>query len=196
MSKKDYVWLDCDPGIDDALAIILAYFSPNIELIGLSTVAGNCSLERATVNALNVLNIAGKIRASDNSKQLDGKKDNLGFADCLDYGGLSIPVVFKIFFCLLQLFSCLTNLFLIKIKGCAKSLIGENKFALEIHGDNGLNAQFPPTPEHALNFVNALSSQSTHFTTLIYEYFKLLDKKITILAIGLYLEYFIWELFE
>jgi inosine-uridine nucleoside N-ribohydrolase len=186
MPKKEYVWLDCDPGIDDALAIILAYFSPNIELLGLSTVAGNCSLERATVNALNVLNIAGKIRASEISKQLHGKKDKLEFADCLDYGGLSIPVVLK-FFCLLQPIICLTNLFLIKIKGCAKSLIGENKFALEIHGDNGLHAQFPPTPEHALNFVNALSSQSTHFTALIYEYFKSLDKKITILAIGLFI---------
>ena len=94
MTKKEYIWLDCDPGIDDALAIIMTYFSSNLKLLGLSTVAGNCSLEQATLNALNVLNIAGKIKKIEKS-QLQNKHGKLGLEDCLDYGGLHIPVVIK-----------------------------------------------------------------------------------------------------
>jgi len=40
MSKK-YIWLDCDPGHDDMLAIIMAALSHNSVLIGVSTSAGN-----------------------------------------------------------------------------------------------------------------------------------------------------------
>jgi purine nucleosidase len=46
--------LDCDPGIDDALAISFAAGSPEIELIGLTTVAGNVGLAKTTANALAV----------------------------------------------------------------------------------------------------------------------------------------------
>ena len=92
MSKNEYVWIDCDPGIDDALAIILTCFSPNIQVIGLSTVAGNCSLDQATINALNVLNIAGKIKQTDLSSSLTITKENLNLNDCIEFG-LSIPVV-------------------------------------------------------------------------------------------------------
>lgn len=45
------VWLDCDPGHDDAMAIILAGFTPNIHLLGISTVGCNLSLEKTTLNA-------------------------------------------------------------------------------------------------------------------------------------------------
>src|ERR1700744_3942158 len=51
--------LDCDPGIDDALAITFAVASPEIELIGLTTVAGNVGLDRTTANALAVASFAG-----------------------------------------------------------------------------------------------------------------------------------------
>ena len=93
MSKIEPVWIDCDPGIDDALAIILACFSPNVKVIGLSTVAGNCSLDQATLNALNVLNIAGKIKKADASPNLAGKSGKLSLNDSMEFGGLSIPVV-------------------------------------------------------------------------------------------------------
>lgn len=53
------VWLDCDPGHDDAMAIMLAGHHPSLQLIGLSTVAGNQSIEKTTINARNVLNICG-----------------------------------------------------------------------------------------------------------------------------------------
>ncbi|MEM2123318.1 MAG: nucleoside hydrolase [Candidatus Bathyarchaeia archaeon] len=46
---------DGDPGIDDALAILLAVKMENAELVGVTTVAGNCSAAQAARNALNVL---------------------------------------------------------------------------------------------------------------------------------------------
>ena len=47
--------LDCDPGIDDAVAILLALGSPELRLEAITTVAGNTSLKNATANALRVL---------------------------------------------------------------------------------------------------------------------------------------------
>ena len=46
------VLLDCDPGIDDALAIALLLGTPDVDLIGITTVAGNVALETTTANAL------------------------------------------------------------------------------------------------------------------------------------------------
>jgi purine nucleosidase len=51
--------LDCDPGIDDALAIAFAAGSPEIELAGLTTVAGNVGLDKTTANALAVASFVG-----------------------------------------------------------------------------------------------------------------------------------------
>jgi purine nucleosidase len=51
--------LDCDPGIDDALAIAFAVGSPAIELAGITTVAGNVSLDKTTANALAVASFVG-----------------------------------------------------------------------------------------------------------------------------------------
>ena len=51
--------LDCDPGIDDALAIAFATASPEIDLVGLTTVAGNVSLAKTTANALAVASFVG-----------------------------------------------------------------------------------------------------------------------------------------
>jgi inosine-uridine nucleoside N-ribohydrolase len=54
------VLLDCDPGHDDAMALLLALGSPELELLGVSTVHGNTSLANATANALRVLELAGR----------------------------------------------------------------------------------------------------------------------------------------
>jgi len=43
--------LDCDPGHDDAVAILLAVGSPAVSLLGVTTTFGNCSLDDATRNA-------------------------------------------------------------------------------------------------------------------------------------------------
>ena len=51
--------LDCDPGHDDAIAILLAAGSPAIDLKAVTTTFGNCSVEDATRNALRVLTLAG-----------------------------------------------------------------------------------------------------------------------------------------
>ncbi len=50
--------LDCDPGYDDAAAILLAAGSPEIELLAVTTVAGNQTLEKVTTNALRILALA------------------------------------------------------------------------------------------------------------------------------------------
>jgi len=52
--------LDCDPGHDDALAIMLATASPKVELLGVTTVAGNTLMENATKNALIVLDMVNR----------------------------------------------------------------------------------------------------------------------------------------
>jgi pyrimidine-specific ribonucleoside hydrolase len=52
--------IDCDPGHDDAIAILLALASPEVELRGITTVAGNQTLEKTTRNALKVLELAGR----------------------------------------------------------------------------------------------------------------------------------------
>lgn len=51
--------LDCDPGHDDAVAILLANGDPRIELLALTTVAGNQTLAKVTRNALVIAELAG-----------------------------------------------------------------------------------------------------------------------------------------
>ena len=58
MSTK--IVIDCDPGHDDAIAILLALASPEVELTGVTTVAGNQTLDKTTRNALVTLEIAGR----------------------------------------------------------------------------------------------------------------------------------------
>ncbi len=53
------VLLDCDPGHDDAIALLLALASPEIELVGVTTVAGNQTLDKTTANAIRVLELGG-----------------------------------------------------------------------------------------------------------------------------------------
>ena len=53
------ILLDCDPGHDDAVAILLAAAHDAIDLLAITTVAGNCPLELATRNARAVAALAG-----------------------------------------------------------------------------------------------------------------------------------------
>jgi inosine-uridine nucleoside N-ribohydrolase len=52
--------IDCDPGHDDAIALLLAIASPEVELIGVTTVAGNTTIDKTTNNALRILELAGR----------------------------------------------------------------------------------------------------------------------------------------
>jgi purine nucleosidase/pyrimidine-specific ribonucleoside hydrolase len=52
--------LDCDPGHDDAIALLLALASPEVRLLGVTTVSGNQTLEKTTANAIRVLDHLGR----------------------------------------------------------------------------------------------------------------------------------------
>src|SRR5205823_7193365 len=54
------ILLDCDPGHDDAIALLLALASPEVELLGVTTVAGNQTVEKTTADAIRVLELAGR----------------------------------------------------------------------------------------------------------------------------------------
>lgn len=71
--EKRKIILDCDPGHDDAVAILMAAKHPQIDLLGITVVAGNQTLEKTTVNALNVCQFLE--------------------LDVPVYGGMSLPMV-------------------------------------------------------------------------------------------------------
>lgn len=54
------VIIDCDPGIDDAMAIILAMQYSGLDIIGITTMFGNASVDQATKNALTVVELSGR----------------------------------------------------------------------------------------------------------------------------------------
>ena len=54
------VIIDCDPGHDDAMALLLAVGSPELELAAVTTVAGNQTIEKVTANAIRVLDVVSE----------------------------------------------------------------------------------------------------------------------------------------
>ena len=60
MSFPTPIILDCDTGVDDTMAIMLACLSPAVELVGIGTIWGNVDLDTATQNTLNILAMCGK----------------------------------------------------------------------------------------------------------------------------------------
>ncbi len=58
---RQKIILDCDPGHDDAIALLMAAHHPELELLAITTVAGNQTIEKTTLNALKVCSLA-KIR--------------------------------------------------------------------------------------------------------------------------------------
>ncbi|KAH7343426.1 Inosine/uridine-preferring nucleoside hydrolase domain-containing protein [Rhizoctonia solani] len=69
-----YLWLDCDPGHDDAIAILLALYSPGVQLLGISTVHGNASRYNTFSNAIRLLYAYG---ASDSIQVYPGASQPL-----------------------------------------------------------------------------------------------------------------------
>jgi ribosylpyrimidine nucleosidase len=59
MITKMPLILDCDPGHDDAIALLLAGHNPGLDLLGVSVVSGNQTIEKTTVNALSICQYLG-----------------------------------------------------------------------------------------------------------------------------------------
>ena len=57
---KTKLILDCDPGYDDAVALLLAYGHPDAELLAVTTVGGNQSIDKVTATALSIAQAVGK----------------------------------------------------------------------------------------------------------------------------------------
>jgi pyrimidine-specific ribonucleoside hydrolase len=59
-TNKRKVIFDCDPGLDDALALLLAIASDELDVLAITTVAGNSTIENTTQNALDLLEFFGR----------------------------------------------------------------------------------------------------------------------------------------
>jgi len=57
--KPIKVIIDCDPGHDDAIALLMAHRLPEIELVAVTTVCGNAPLARTTINARRIMELLG-----------------------------------------------------------------------------------------------------------------------------------------
>ncbi len=59
MTRPTPILYDCDPGHDDAIALVMAHRSPAIRLLGVTTTCGNAGIEETTANAIRVLDAVG-----------------------------------------------------------------------------------------------------------------------------------------
>jgi len=62
---KTKVIIDCDTGIDDAHAILIALACPDIEIVAITTVFGNSLIENTTRNAVRLLQYCNKLDVSN-----------------------------------------------------------------------------------------------------------------------------------
>lgn len=53
------IWIDCDPGVDDAAALLLAHWQEETDIVGISTVSGNAYIDQTTENALKLCDLMG-----------------------------------------------------------------------------------------------------------------------------------------
>jgi inosine-uridine nucleoside N-ribohydrolase len=61
MTRSEPVILDVDTGGDDACALLLAALHPDVQLVAVTCVGGNASVDEVVVNTLKVLDIAGRV---------------------------------------------------------------------------------------------------------------------------------------
>ncbi|HLQ40912.1 MAG TPA: nucleoside hydrolase [Tetragenococcus sp.] len=61
MNTKQNIIIDCDPGIDDSLALLLALQSPEFNILGITIVSGNVPAKLGAQNALKVLQLASRL---------------------------------------------------------------------------------------------------------------------------------------
>jgi len=159
MEKEELIpcWLDCDPGIDDLFAILLAAHSKKTKLIGVSTVAGNQTLEKTTRNTLKIFNLLGLVKnpSEQGVKSLDSEANGLA---CPIIKGCSKPLLRQL--------------------EIADYIHGED-------GLQTLSkTELPSVLQHAFDYVDRLNSQPYHFTTLIYKYLQEARKPVTFICTG------------
>ena len=88
--------IDTDPGIDDAVAILLALASPEVDLRLVTTVHGNVELAQTTENALRVLHLAGRsdvpVAAGARSSLVHPQPERAGHVHGAEgLGGVQLP---------------------------------------------------------------------------------------------------------
>ncbi|MCF6745363.1 nucleoside hydrolase [Blastococcus sp. KM273128] len=96
MTDRTPLVIDTDPGIDDALAILLALASPEVELQLVTTVHGNVELPQVTENALRVLHLAGRsavpVAAGARSSLVHPQPERAGHVHgAAGLGGVQLP---------------------------------------------------------------------------------------------------------
>lgn len=88
------VLIDTDPGIDDAIALLFALAHPGLEVIGITTVAGNIGLETTTRNTLRILALAGRdipVHAGAAMPLVRGRADEIRIHGQDGLGGVALP---------------------------------------------------------------------------------------------------------
>lgn len=88
------VWIDCDTGVDDAVALLAAHRLEALEIVGLSTVAGNVALDKTTRNTLAVCDLAGAdypVHPGAAKPWLQAYADASAFHGADGLGGASLP---------------------------------------------------------------------------------------------------------
>ena len=58
--ERKKIIIDCDPSADDALGIMLALASDELEVVGITSVFGVCPIEQSTENAMRILKLEGR----------------------------------------------------------------------------------------------------------------------------------------
>jgi inosine-uridine nucleoside N-ribohydrolase len=90
-----HVLIDTDPGVDDALAILLAFSSPELRVEGLTTVAGNVGLDIGSMNALKLLEFLGvkdvPVAAGADKPLLRKNRDASSVHGDTGLGGATLP---------------------------------------------------------------------------------------------------------
>jgi inosine-uridine nucleoside N-ribohydrolase len=59
-SQQKKVIIDCDPGVDDAMALVLALHSPTIQIVGITITTSDINISQRTKNALRIVELSGK----------------------------------------------------------------------------------------------------------------------------------------
>ncbi|KAI3643914.1 hypothetical protein MP228_010078 [Amoeboaphelidium protococcarum] len=123
--KQVDLFIDCDPGIDDTLALLLALHTPHCNVVGISTTHGNAPLKAVTQNLEVIFDILEIHQAHLKNRNVDGKRSNNKDNDDDD---VDVRIPYEMY----------SKQKIVVAVGADKPLKGLNQFALDVHGSNGL----------------------------------------------------------